>query len=119
MAGSAPRAVTERVVITGLGVIASNAHGKEAFSRALRECKSGVRFHPHLRDIGMACHVGGIPEGLDELSAKYLTEEELLVANHSTTFAATPIRATGLGGGSWPPCAVPTPICFRRNSRRT
>jgi 3-oxoacyl-(acyl-carrier-protein) synthase len=88
VAGSAPRAVTERVVITGLGVIASNAHGKEAFSRALRECKSGVRFYPHLRDIGMACHVGGIPEGLDELSAQYLTEEELLVANHSTTFAS-------------------------------
>jgi 3-oxoacyl-(acyl-carrier-protein) synthase len=80
--------VVERVVVTGLGVVASNAHGKEAFARALRECKSGIRFHPHLRDAGMACQVGGIPEGIDELRARYLTEEELLIANHSTTFAS-------------------------------
>jgi 3-oxoacyl-(acyl-carrier-protein) synthase len=68
--------------------LASNAHGKEAFSSALRECKSGIRFHPHLRDAGLACQVGGIPEGIDELSAKYLTEEELLIANLCTTFAS-------------------------------
>jgi len=70
-----PWAVTDRVVVTGLGVIASNAHGKNAFARALRECKSGLRFHPHLRDAGLACQVGGIPEGMDELKAQYLTEE--------------------------------------------
>jgi 3-oxoacyl-(acyl-carrier-protein) synthase len=80
--------VAERVVVTGVGVIASNAHGKEAFARALRECKSGLRFHPHLRDAGLACQVGGIPEGIEELTAQYLTEEEQLTANHSATFAS-------------------------------
>jgi 3-oxoacyl-(acyl-carrier-protein) synthase len=80
--------VVERVVVTGLGVIAPNANGKEAFAVALRECKTGIRFHQYLRDCGMACQVAGVPEGVDELSARYLTEEERLAANYHTTFAA-------------------------------
>jgi len=77
----------ERVVVTGLGVVAPNAHGKDAFSRALREGKSGIRFHQHLRDCGLACQVGGIPEGIDELLPRYFTEEERLVTNANITFA--------------------------------
>jgi 3-oxoacyl-(acyl-carrier-protein) synthase len=80
--------VAERVVVTGLGVIAPNANGKEAFARALREGKSGVRFYPELRDGGLGCHVGGVPQGVDELSAKYLSEEDLRFANYNTTFAS-------------------------------
>jgi 3-oxoacyl-(acyl-carrier-protein) synthase len=78
----------ERVVVTGLGVIASNAHGKEAFSRALREGKSGIRFHEYLRDFGLSCHVAGIPEGVNEIRTRYLTEEEILATSESTTLAA-------------------------------
>ncbi len=78
----------ERVVVTGLGVIAPNAHGKEAFSRALREGKSGIRFQEHLRDFGLACHVAGIPQGVDEIRTRYLTEEEILATSQSTTLAA-------------------------------
>ena len=33
-------------MVTGLGVVAPNANGKEAFAHALREGKSGIRFHP-------------------------------------------------------------------------
>jgi 3-oxoacyl-(acyl-carrier-protein) synthase len=80
--------VPERVVVTGLGVVAPNAHGKEAFSHALREGKSGIRFFQDLRDGGLACQVGGVPEGIDELSARYFTEEERLVENHTTALAA-------------------------------
>ena len=32
-----------RVVITGMGVLAPNAHGLEAFTEALRSMSSGVR----------------------------------------------------------------------------
>jgi 3-oxoacyl-(acyl-carrier-protein) synthase len=78
----------ERVVVTGIGVVASNGSGKEGFSRALRDCKSGLRFVPELRDTGLGCHVGGIPQGIDELSARYFTEEERQLASHSTTYAA-------------------------------
>ena len=80
--------VAERVVVTGLGVVAPNGHGKEAFSQALRAGKSGIRFYEHLRDGGLACQVGGIPEGIDELSVRYFTEEERLVENHNTALAA-------------------------------
>jgi 3-oxoacyl-(acyl-carrier-protein) synthase len=78
----------ERVVVTGVGVVSPNGHGKEAFSRALREGRSGIRFHQHLRDLGMSCQVGGIPEGIDELRTKYLTEEEVLATCENMTFAA-------------------------------
>lgn len=78
----------ERVVVTGVGVIASNANGKEAFASALRACKSGIRFHPHLRDAKFACQVGGIPEGVDELARAHLAEDELRAMNANMIYAA-------------------------------
>jgi 3-oxoacyl-(acyl-carrier-protein) synthase len=71
-----------------LGVIAPNGNGKETFASALRECKSGIRFHPHLRDAGFACQVGGVPQGVEELSEQYLTEEERRLANRFVTYAS-------------------------------
>ncbi len=44
----------DRVVVTGLGVVAPNANDDGSFARALREGKSGIRFHPHRRETGMA-----------------------------------------------------------------
>jgi 3-oxoacyl-(acyl-carrier-protein) synthase len=79
--------VVERVVITGLGVVAPNANGIDAFARALREGKSGVRFLPHLRDLGLLCQVGGIPQGMDELTSRYLTEEESLASSENMALA--------------------------------
>ena len=80
--------MTERVVVTGLGVIAPNGHGKDAFAGALREGKSGIRFHQHLADVGFACQVGGIPENVEEIRSKYLSEEELLAMNANMVYAA-------------------------------
>jgi 3-oxoacyl-(acyl-carrier-protein) synthase len=80
--------MTERVVVTGLGVVAPNGNGKEAFARALREGKSGVRFHPHLKEAGLSCQVGGIPEGVDKLTARYFTEDDMRIASDFSTMAA-------------------------------
>ncbi len=80
--------MVERVVVTGLGVVSPNAYGKEAFVQALRECKSGVRFLPHLRDMGLYCQVGGIPERVDELRNRYLTKEDALAGSMNTALAA-------------------------------
>ncbi len=80
--------MAERVVVTGLGVVAPNAHGTAAFADALREGRSGVRFLPHLRDLGLACQVGGIPTGIDELRTRYLTEEEGLASSQTVVLAA-------------------------------
>jgi 3-oxoacyl-(acyl-carrier-protein) synthase len=78
----------ERVVITGLGVIAPNANGKEAFARALREGKSGVRFQEALRDAKFACQVGGVPQGVDELAKQHLAEDERMAMNSNMVYAA-------------------------------
>jgi 3-oxoacyl-(acyl-carrier-protein) synthase len=80
--------VSERVVVTGLGVVAPNAHGTRDFSRALRDGKSGIRFLPELRELGYGCQVGGIPQGIDELKPRYLDERTAKVANRFMTFAA-------------------------------
>ncbi len=77
-----------RVVVTGLGVLAANAHGLESFAGALREGKSGIKFHQHLADAKFACQVGGIPEGIEELQAKYLTREQLFAMNPNMVYAA-------------------------------
>jgi 3-oxoacyl-(acyl-carrier-protein) synthase len=77
-----------RVVVTGLGVLAPNAHGLPAFSRALREGKSGIRRHQHLADAGFGCCVGGIPEDVASIQGGYLTDEELFAMNPNMIYAA-------------------------------
>jgi 3-oxoacyl-(acyl-carrier-protein) synthase len=76
------------VVVTGLGVVAPNAHGVDAFELALREGRSGVRFHPHLAEASFGCCVGGIPEGIEEIQASYLTDEERLAMNQNMVYSA-------------------------------
>lgn len=77
-----------RVVVTGMGVLAPNAHGLANFAGALREGKSGIAFHQHLADANFACQVGGIPEGVDELEKSYLSAELLYAMNPNMVYAA-------------------------------
>jgi 3-oxoacyl-(acyl-carrier-protein) synthase len=77
-----------RVVVTGIGVVAPNAHGAEAFARALRERRSGIRFHEPMRAMGLRCQVVGIPEGVDAVVAEYLEEDERLTMNTNMVYAA-------------------------------
>ena len=77
-----------RVVVTGLGVLAPNGHGLAAFAGALREGKSGIKFHQHLKDVNFGCQVGGIPENVTEIQKQYLTDEELMAMNPNMIYAA-------------------------------
>lgn len=86
--GSPVLADSVRVVVTGLGVIAPNGNTKDSFEDAIRKGKSGIRFHQHLRDGGFGCQVGGIPEGIDELRTRYLSEEALYAMNSNMIYAA-------------------------------
>jgi 3-oxoacyl-(acyl-carrier-protein) synthase len=79
--------MSERVVVTGMGVVAANAHGLDAFEWALREGRSGIRFHQKLRDLGFACQVGGVPEVSDALKREYFSEETLRALNSSMVYA--------------------------------
>ena len=66
-----------RVVITGLGVVAPNGIGVSAFTNAIKTGTSGVAFHQHLKDKGFSCCIGGIPKISEEKKAKYLTPLQL------------------------------------------
>jgi 3-oxoacyl-(acyl-carrier-protein) synthase len=74
-----------RVVVTGLGVLAPTAHGLAAFEQSLRDGRSGIRFRPELADLGFSCQVGGVPPGLDGLRDRYFDPAtQLGMDRHST-----------------------------------
>jgi len=77
-----------RVVITGMGVVAPNAHGLDEFERALREGRSGIRFVEQLKHLNFGCQVAGVPQGVDELKARYFSKEALLAMNSNMVFAS-------------------------------
>jgi 3-oxoacyl-[acyl-carrier-protein] synthase-1 len=52
--------MSHRVVITGMGVVSSNASNLEEFKDALVEGKSGIEHIQELQELGFRCEVGGI-----------------------------------------------------------
>jgi len=66
-----------RVVITGLGVVAPNGVGLKAFTKAIKAGSSGITFHQELKDKGFSCCIGGIPEVSEEKKLEYLTPLQL------------------------------------------
>ncbi|WP_323787528.1 beta-ketoacyl-[acyl-carrier-protein] synthase family protein [Psychroserpens sp.] len=72
-----------RVVITGLGVVAPNGVGIDAFSKAIKKGESGIRFHQQLSDLNFSCCIGGIPKISEEKKLDYLTPLQLRGFNSS------------------------------------
>ncbi len=66
-----------RVVITGLGVVAPNGVGIPDFEKAIKAGQSGIEFIPELEELNFRCQVGGIPKVTDELLSASFTELEL------------------------------------------
>ncbi len=73
-----------RVVITGLGVVAPNGVGLKNFTDSLKKGVSGIAFHQHLKDKGFSCCIGGIPSVSETQKAAYLTPLQLR-GFHSTS----------------------------------
>ena len=67
----------KRVVITGLGVVASNGVGLDAFRHSIKRGQSGIKYYPDLKDLGFSCCIGGIPEISDEKKQQYLSKLQL------------------------------------------
>ena len=76
-----------RVVVTGLGILSANAHGLDEYEKALRDGRSGIRFYQKLKDLGFACCVGGIPQGVDEIKNNYFSPDALFAMNSNMIFA--------------------------------
>ena len=66
-----------RVVITGMGVVAPNAIGLDNFLEAIKKGKSGITFHQKLQDLKFSCCIGGVPSVSDTIKSKYLTQLQL------------------------------------------
>jgi 3-oxoacyl-(acyl-carrier-protein) synthase len=66
-----------RVVITGLGVVAPNGVGLDNFTKAIKSGTSGITFHKELKDKGFSCCIGGIPELSEEKKLEYLSPLQL------------------------------------------
>ncbi|WP_299333046.1 beta-ketoacyl synthase [uncultured Psychroserpens sp.] len=72
-----------RVVITGLGVVAPNGVGLDAFSKAIKNGQSGITFHQQLADLNFSCCIGGVPQISEDKKLEYLTPLQLRGFNSS------------------------------------
>lgn len=75
--------MSRRVVITGLGVVAPNGVGLDAFTHAIKNGISGIRKDPDLERLQFSCQISGKPDISEELSLHYFTELELRNFNSS------------------------------------
>ena len=69
--------MNKRVVITGLGVVAPNRVGLQAFTYAIKNGISGIKHDDELERLQFSCQISGKPEISTELSLNYFTEVEL------------------------------------------
>lgn len=69
--------MSQRVVITGLGVIAPNGCGISQFTQAIKDGRSGIRFDQRLQELLFSCQLAGEPQVPDELIASCFTPLEL------------------------------------------
>ncbi len=72
-----------RVVITGLGVVAPNGVGIPDFTEAIKNGTSGIQYQQELHNLNFSCCIGGIPEISDELKKQYFTDLQLRNFNSS------------------------------------
>lgn len=73
----------KRVVITGLGVVAPNGVGLDAFTNAIKNGISGIKHDPELERLQFSCQIAGKPEVSTELALQYFSELELRNFNSS------------------------------------
>ncbi|MET3877599.1 beta-ketoacyl synthase N-terminal-like domain-containing protein [Chitinophaga sp. OAE865] len=69
--------MNNRVVITGLGVVAPNGTGIAAFSEAIKKGISGIRYDEQLAALKFSCQIAGMPEVPVTLQQQYFEELEL------------------------------------------
>ena len=98
------RSQENRVVVTGMGVVAPNAVGLPDFEQALRDGNSGIRFVPKLEELKFGCQIGGVPPLDEATKAQYFSPLELRY-----------LKATGImygiiaGVSAWEDAGLPIP----------
>lgn len=69
--------MANRVVVTGMGVVAPNGIGLPAFSKAIKNGISGIKHISKLEELQFSCQIAGCPEISEELSLTYFSPLEL------------------------------------------
>ena len=69
--------MSQREVVTGLGVVAPNGVGLDQYTKALRGGISGIRQYPQLEELKFGCTEAGIPQREDDIADRYFEEDEL------------------------------------------
>jgi len=69
--------MSNRVVITGLGVVAPNGVGVPAFLHAIQNGVSGIKFVPEYEELKFNCQVAGHPDFEWDQLKNYITETSL------------------------------------------
>lgn len=69
--------MNRRVVITGLGIVAPNGVGLDAFTHSIKNGISGIKYDAELERLQFSCQISGKPEISTELSLNYFSELEL------------------------------------------
>jgi len=72
-----------RVVITGMGIVAPNAIGIASFREAIQSGVSGIKFDKQLEELQFSCQIAGKPELSEALISNYFTSLELRNFNSS------------------------------------
>ncbi len=69
--------ISNRVVITGLGVVAPNGVTIAEFNDAIKNGISGIRHQPELERLGFSCQIAGKPELSKERIEQYFSPLEI------------------------------------------
>ena len=75
--------MTNRVVITGMGVVAPNATGLCAFEKAIKAGVSGIQFDKQLEELNFSCQISGKPDLSDIDLSSYMSDLEMRNFNSS------------------------------------
>lgn len=78
---------SNRVVITGVGVVSPIGTGIDTFGTSLFAGKSGIRYIKELEETGFACRVGGIPDINNTHYNYYLENFSLLKSSEILKYA--------------------------------
>ncbi|MFI5361203.1 MAG: beta-ketoacyl-[acyl-carrier-protein] synthase family protein [Elusimicrobiota bacterium] len=78
---------SKRIVVTGIGAVAPNGLGVDAYRAALQAGKSGIAHHEELKALNFACQIGGKPPvGPDEAEA-LISGADLAKLNEAMVYA--------------------------------
>lgn len=69
--------MSNRVVVTGMGICAPNGHTLDAFASSLKNGKSGIQYHPQLKELNFGCQIAGKPNINSDILNNYFTSLQL------------------------------------------